>query len=69
MMKHLPDIENADGSVILPSKDLEYLADSLREIRFGSVTLTVRNGQVTGIERNEKIRLGSEKRPKELSTT
>jgi hypothetical protein len=51
------DILGADGKVILSEKDVRILADYLDKIRFGSVTLNVREGKVVGIEKNEKIRL------------
>ena len=43
--------------MILPEKDFKLLIDYLQSIKFGSVTLIIREGSVVGIEKNEKIRL------------
>jgi hypothetical protein len=51
------DIVNEDGKVILPEKDFSLLLKYLNSIRFGSVTLNIRDSKVIGIEKNEKIRL------------
>lgn len=53
----MKDIVDADGNVILYERDFLLLVKFLRNIKFGSVTLTIREGEVVGIEKNEKIRL------------
>ena len=41
-----------------PNPEVERrLRQALREIRFGTVTLVIQDGQVIQIDRNEKIRL------------
>jgi hypothetical protein len=51
------DIVSGKGNVILSQKDFELLIKYLDSIEFGSVTLTIRDSKVVGIEKNEKIRL------------
>jgi hypothetical protein len=40
-----------------PREVLESLARLLREVRYGSIEITVHEGRVTQIERREKVRL------------
>jgi hypothetical protein len=39
---------------------LKKIAESLKEIRFGSLTITVQNGRVVQLERAEKTRFDRE---------
>jgi hypothetical protein len=50
-------ILSEQGNVVLSGKDFRLLIDYLQNIKFGSVTLIIREGKVVGIEKNEKIRL------------
>ena len=50
------DIVSDSGKVILSEKDFRVLVEYLDGIRFGSVTINIRDGKVVGIEKNEKIR-------------
>lgn len=49
---HISHISDADQPNIL-----REIQSALRELRFGSVEITVHNGQVVQIERKEKFRL------------
>lgn len=49
---HAPHTSDADQPSIL-----REIQSALRELRFGSVEITVHNGQVVQIERKEKFRL------------
>lgn len=48
----LKSVENQDAASILSE-----VQNALRGLRFGSVEITVHNGQVVQIERKEKFRL------------
>jgi hypothetical protein len=56
MTMAVKDIVGDSGKVILSEKDFRVLVEYLDGIRFGSVTINIRDGKVTGIEKNEKIR-------------
>ncbi len=43
---------------------LEPLLDAVRQLRFGSVELTVHDGRIVQIERKEKLRLETPASPK-----
>ncbi|MFG0382608.1 sulfur starvation response protein OscA [Pseudomonas sp. zbq_18] len=49
---HAPHTSDADQASIL-----REIHSALRDLRFGSVEITVHNGQVVQIERKEKFRL------------
>ncbi|MBM4762832.1 YezD family protein [Bacillus sp. B15-48] len=40
----------------------QYVEQMLKNIKFGSVTLVIQDGKVVQIEKNEKVRLQSNKR-------
>ena len=48
-------IQQVDGSDA--ARILNEIHSALRNLRFGSVEITVHNGQIVQIERKEKIRL------------
>ena len=48
-------IQQVDGSDA--ASNLNEIHSALRNLRFGSVEITVHNGQIMQIERKEKIRL------------
>lgn len=53
-MGNMASTEGQDGW----SRELEQsIRTSLREIRFGTVTLVIQDGKVIQIDKNEKIRL------------
>ena len=52
MSATLQKIDGSDEASIL-----QEIQTALRNLRFGSVELTVHNGQIVQIERKEKIRL------------
>ena len=45
------------GLTKVTKEDLEKIKEFLEEIRFGSVTVIVRDGKVVQIEKHEKVRL------------
>jgi hypothetical protein len=52
MSATIRSVESQDEASIL-----REVQNALRDLRFGSVEITVHNGQVVQIERKEKIRL------------
>lgn len=41
----------------ITQKDLQTIAQFLRSIRYGSVTISIQDGKIVQIERSEKLRL------------
>lgn len=54
-------LKGSDMAIIQPdpwNRDLEKIVkDSLKSVRFGTVTLVVQDGRVIQVDRNEKIRI------------
>jgi hypothetical protein len=57
-----------DHSELLSERDrsiwLEPLLDAVRQLRFGSVEITVHDGRIVQIERKEKLRFETPASPK-----
>lgn len=46
-----------NGKLPLSQEDLEQLLDSIKTIKYGSLTLIIQDGRVVQIDKNEKKRL------------
>ena len=47
-------------NTMLTEAQLKKIQDTVREIRYGTVTLVIQDGKLIQIDRSEKIRLKSE---------
>lgn len=51
------DSRNNAGIGLVTDNDLQYISSILSEIRFGALAITLKDGKIEGIEREEKFRV------------
>lgn len=56
-MKERNRAEPVPNKDLLSAADLEKLLESIKHIKYGSVTLVIQDGRVVQIDKNEKVRL------------
>lgn len=53
----MPDVAERKGKQKVTDSDLERIRETLEDLAFGSVLISVQDGKIVQIEKNEKFRL------------
>lgn len=53
----MPELAEKKERKGIPDSDLQKIGEALKDIAFGSVLISVQDGKIVQIEKNEKFRL------------